>query len=130
MALELFAKTDCLCSVLWLYLRSFFSYPGICHLYCTLLVHTSKRTQNSMERGPEERMSELSYLVCQYCSLPEGVSCLQNGHNTFLLQEIKAVFWAVRIHSPFGKFHVGFIPTNSFHIHYSVFFSFIVSCQV
>lgn len=103
---------------------------GFVFLYCTLLVHTSKRTQRSMERGPEERMPELSYPVRQHCSLSGGTSCLQNSHNKFLLQEIEVVLWAVKIHNPFGKFYFGPIPTNSFYMHCSVFFSVTVSCQV
>lgn len=75
-------------------------------------------------------MPELSYPVQQHCSLSEGASCLQSGHNKFLLQEIEAVLWAVKIHNPFGKFHFGPFPTNSFYMHCSVFFSVIVSCQV
>lgn len=97
---------------------------GFVVLYCTLLIHTSKRTQKFMERGPEERRPELSYPVRQHYSLSEGAYCPENCQNKFLLQEIEAVLWAVRIHNPFGKFQVGPIPTNSFHIHCCVLFCY------
>lgn len=117
-----FAKANCLSflAVSWV----FFVVPRGFVVLDSILLHTSKRTQKSMERGPKEWMPELSYPVRQHCSLSEGASCLENGYNKFLVQEIEAVLWAVRIHNPFGKFHVGPIPTNSFLIHCSVLFCY------
>lgn len=46
-----------------------------------------------------------------------------NAYNEFLLQEIEDVLCVVRcINHLHGKFHFGSIPTNSFHIHCTVFF--------
>lgn len=130
MTSELFAKANCLgVQFCGCFLALSLVILGFVVLNCTSTVHTSKRTQRSMQ-GPEERMPELSYPVQQHCSLSGGASCLQSGHNEFLLQEIEAVLWAVKIHNPLGNFHFGPFPTNSFYMHCSVFFSVIVSCQV
>lgn len=48
------------------YLRSFFSYPGLHGSYCTLLVHTSKRSQRSMRGG--QRRGCLSFRT-QYANI-------------------------------------------------------------